>query len=79
MSVVENISIPVILIRILTTLSYYDAYFEISFDTVSICWSIASMDAIDVSKIILSTVVTWEDNDLSHWIHDLLNIYIKPF
>ncbi len=70
----QSTSIPVILRRIFTSL-LSPAYFDISFDTVSICWLITSMDARDVSRIILSTGVTrGGDNDLSHSIPDLLNI-----
>jgi hypothetical protein len=47
MSIAENISIPVMLRRIFTSLLSNDnAYFDISFDTVAICWLIVSMDAI---------------------------------
>ncbi len=78
MSIAENISIPVMLRRIFTSLLFNDAaYFDISFDTTSICWLIASMDAIDESKIILSTGVTKGVSDFSHSIPDLLNISVK--
>ena len=76
MSIAENTSIPVILRRIFTSL-LSSAYFDISFDTVSICWLIASMDVIDESRIILSTGVTRGDSDFSHSMPDLLNISVK--
>ena len=54
------------------------AYFDISFDTVSICWLIAYIDSIDVSRIILSTGVIWEDKDLSQsMIPDLPNMSVN--
>ena len=77
MSIAENTSTPVILRRILTSLLSNDAYFDISFDTMSICWLIASMDAIDESRIILSTGVTIGVSDFNHSIPDLLNISVK--
>jgi hypothetical protein len=76
MGIAENIFIPVILRRILTSL-LSPAYFDISFDTVYICSLVASMDSIDVFMIILSTGVTSEENDLSYSILDLLNISVK--
>jgi hypothetical protein len=76
MSIAENMSIPVILRRILAY-SLSHAYFDISFDTVSICRLIASMDAIDVFRMILSTGVIRGYNDFNHSIPDLPNRSVK--